>query len=615
MRKFMQANFRFSILESALEDFHASQHIGAAALLEEADRSAHWQDVASVHHTAPDSDPVRCPICLESPIAAKITKCGHIFCWPCILHYLALSENNWRRCPLCFHSVYAEDLKSVCLTIAVAPKAGEFMTFSFLHKVKGSVAPVAISQPLPPPSTLLPCDHPAAVFSKHTVATKDHLAALDQEHREQLQAAYQSEDEASGVFISQALCLLGDDPVPVPVPAASPTSSPSTVCYVEWPAMPSAPLPCKGALVEEENEEAASPPVDESLAFPAPSDPQASTAPLAVEAVEAVDGKMSAQPGSKGPGSKGRKGPIVQSFYQCEDGRAIFLHPFSCKMLLHHASLASSPEALRVQVTSAENHTLSEELRKRHTILRHLPLGSTFTFCEVDLVPVVGAATMEHFADEIKARVKQRKTQALRQRREQEKRDSAAMAEGGQYAIEAAACGMAPVYLEEAPDLEAASLFPSLSSTPAAIDTLTSAEIAEAVPSSPLASSVSPPLGASFAALTRDGYAAANDRSDMPVLGGGLSRVSSSPKGVWGGAGTAPSSLVLSRSSSAPAGTPRQANFAGDDEVPAEFRHSGGPSGLGDFLIQGGNSKQGKKKGKKKKQAEADNMDMDTMFM
>ena len=52
---------------------------------------------------------------------------------------------------------------------------------------------------------------------------------------------------------------------------------------------------------------------------------------------------------------------------------------------------------------------------------------------------------------------------------------------------------------------------------------------------------------------------------------------------------------------------PRTASFGEDeDEIPPEFRHTGGPSGLGDFLIKGGgNSKQGKKKGKKKKGREA----------
>ncbi len=57
-----------------------------------------------------------------------MTKCGHVFCYPCILHYLTLKEDDkgrptaptlqapaqkWRRCPICWDAVYARDLKAV----------------------------------------------------------------------------------------------------------------------------------------------------------------------------------------------------------------------------------------------------------------------------------------------------------------------------------------------------------------------------------------------------------------------------------------------------------------------------------------------------------------------
>ncbi|GAA5841757.1 hypothetical protein JCM3766R1_005172 [Sporobolomyces carnicolor] len=56
-----------------------------------------------------------CPICLSEPTAARMTKCGHVFCYPCVLHYLALADHgqNFRKCPVCHDSIYAKDLKSV----------------------------------------------------------------------------------------------------------------------------------------------------------------------------------------------------------------------------------------------------------------------------------------------------------------------------------------------------------------------------------------------------------------------------------------------------------------------------------------------------------------------
>lgn len=52
-----------------------------------------------------------CPICLYPPLAAHITRCGHIFCWSCMLHYLSLSDKSWSKCPICYEAVHGGDLK------------------------------------------------------------------------------------------------------------------------------------------------------------------------------------------------------------------------------------------------------------------------------------------------------------------------------------------------------------------------------------------------------------------------------------------------------------------------------------------------------------------------
>ncbi|GAA5834792.1 hypothetical protein JCM9279_007107 [Rhodotorula babjevae] len=56
-----------------------------------------------------------CPICLSEPTAARMTKCGHVFCYPCVLHYLALADpgTKSRKCPVCHDFIHAKDLKSV----------------------------------------------------------------------------------------------------------------------------------------------------------------------------------------------------------------------------------------------------------------------------------------------------------------------------------------------------------------------------------------------------------------------------------------------------------------------------------------------------------------------
>ncbi|BEJ16993.1 hypothetical protein CspHIS471_0603940 [Cutaneotrichosporon sp. HIS471] len=55
-----------------------------------------------------------CPICLSKPVAGRMTKCGHIFCLPCILHFIALSEvPKAASCPICGDTIHEGMLKSV----------------------------------------------------------------------------------------------------------------------------------------------------------------------------------------------------------------------------------------------------------------------------------------------------------------------------------------------------------------------------------------------------------------------------------------------------------------------------------------------------------------------
>lgn len=112
---------------------------------------------SSASHTPGDSSEAHegasCPICLSLPTAPRMTKCGHVYCYPCILHYLSVHDapaasgsstpyahipgaaprhtptssvtpntsagiintttQKWKRCPVCWDAVYSRDLKAV----------------------------------------------------------------------------------------------------------------------------------------------------------------------------------------------------------------------------------------------------------------------------------------------------------------------------------------------------------------------------------------------------------------------------------------------------------------------------------------------------------------------
>ncbi len=112
---------------------------------------------------------------------SKITRCGHVFCWPCILHYLSLGEHNvttpcfaallccfpslfvslfllcpslllcvqYRRCPLCFESIYRKALKSFVVQRQTKYKEGDTIEFVLVAREKAGVKTKRYVTPTP----------------------------------------------------------------------------------------------------------------------------------------------------------------------------------------------------------------------------------------------------------------------------------------------------------------------------------------------------------------------------------------------------------------------------------------------------------------------------------
>jgi len=126
--QFLQANCQF-IVQTGSIDY--SIHFA------DPDLAIDWSRVEQVRLHSMQI--LKCPICLSEPQAGKITRCGHVYCWSCLLHYLALSDKPWRKCPVCSEAIYKQDIRSVRGIISRSLKAGDWITFRLMCRERGSV--------------------------------------------------------------------------------------------------------------------------------------------------------------------------------------------------------------------------------------------------------------------------------------------------------------------------------------------------------------------------------------------------------------------------------------------------------------------------------------------
>ncbi|CAF3114811.1 unnamed protein product, partial [Rotaria sp. Silwood2] len=126
--QFLQANCQF-IVQAGLIDY--SIHFANP------DVAIDWSRVEQIRLHSMHA--LKCPICLSEPQAGKITRCGHVYCWSCLLHYLALSDKAWRKCPVCSESIYKQDIRSVRGIVSRCLKPGDWITFRLMCRERGSV--------------------------------------------------------------------------------------------------------------------------------------------------------------------------------------------------------------------------------------------------------------------------------------------------------------------------------------------------------------------------------------------------------------------------------------------------------------------------------------------
>lgn len=376
--QFLQANCQFVVRSG--EDYEAC--------LASPDQLVEWSKIEQIHILSAEEP--KCPICLYPPVAAKMTKCGHVYCWPCILHYLALSDKTWRKCPICYDAIHLPDLRSAVSKPFHSYAIGEFVTFQLMRREKVSMAVALASEDAtdgPPASTLYDPKVGNSILTKLLMADSAGIISIIDREQQELdnQIVVDGMDCPENIFVQQALEQVKERREKV---SSKKISEPVTIPVVEN-REPATELPDQPADVGHPQQDFL---IDEDSNF-------------SLSDIDIV--------------------PTLQCatsdcfyFYQATDGQPLFLHSLNTRMLqAMYGGLDKGPLKITGKIVQKDSCSMSEDLRKRLKYLQHLPVCTQFEVVEVEFEPgTISAEVLAQFKDEMNDRRKNRQKRARAER-------------------------------------------------------------------------------------------------------------------------------------------------------------------------------------------------------
>ncbi|KAK4058381.1 hypothetical protein OIO90_000539 [Microbotryomycetes sp. JL221] len=415
-----------------------------------------------------------CPICLSEPTAPRMTKCGHVFCLPCMLHYLALADGTkWRKCPVCWDSVYAKDLKAVrwhnpveaAAAVELSTHTDELNSSSTSPSVNQHAFPKTprnetlkmrlirrpqISTLALPRSPTWPSDAVPALrapwqftpdaltYAKFMLAPPDYLKSeLETNLRDLRQEVTNlrrwgmkgaTDEELGIVFVKAAIQKVQEQIEEIELLKTSHVMTARKKALRELQEVQEradqharrVELPLVSETSSSEVEQDIGDVPTEFLGIARQKGGLSSSAPAFVppeqQNPQTINGK--GRPQRKNVNPRAPDPDSSYYFYQAASGQNIFLHPLDIKILkAHFGTYEGMPDVIEVIVEGADEGTVTEDLRKRCRWLSHLPTACDVVFVEADLSRVVPKSGLDAYAGPLKQRRNKRRDKARREDR------------------------------------------------------------------------------------------------------------------------------------------------------------------------------------------------------
>ncbi|ESO97849.1 hypothetical protein LOTGIDRAFT_228391 [Lottia gigantea] len=457
-KRFLQANCQFIVKDTGDYSLHTA----------DPDILVDWNLVELVRlysHNEP-----ACPICMDTPVAAKVTRCGHIYCWSCILHLLSLEDGSWAECPICYSPVLAKDLRSAESVIIKSYKIGDIITMKLMKRECGTnysvpkdiwsdrqgklhryLEDINITKYMKllaaSASEILQhvVDREKTSLQTQLIDTEDSevcfietaLAQLQEREKDLVmqalvetsfnkfdKMAQRKGDTKTDDKIKATASLTGDidrrvktlsvgsttsDEYPEITAGRFKTFSESSVSDIEGALESCSDMPTSQSVPSDLGACAAEMIEDVTISEESYTEPEMSTDMMNTNIHK----------------PKNKRVYVSKNGYHCfqaEDGQQIYIHNLNSRCLTHeYGSLEQSPASITARIIDIRTMNMSEELRSRTKYLNHLPLSSEFQQVELDLKPpIVSRPTLDLFHSEIdrkkKSRIRKEKSERQREK-------------------------------------------------------------------------------------------------------------------------------------------------------------------------------------------------------
>ena len=408
-----------------------------------------------------------CSICLSSLVAPRITTCGHVYCYPCILRHFHVGNNDSKggvksrfqdsivKCPCCFTYIQLSDMRPVQFITVQSPTCNSgsnnnvTMTFQKCHRKRSGMVPflpidlfrndenreanqVLIRKRIDPNDLPDVDDHDAPYcrfnyldIAKYIQHLQNDLSSLQYEMQSVADMIQNFKGNGTAIgdldlfFVTMAI-----EAVQTEYSLASSCVENQTNLKAEQEAQYSTlsaikVVPYLHDCLETSKEDSIK--NEEKLTMMSPTRVQQEWGNDDHDNLKKSKRRPRVDSIHLQPGTTYLDNDCVQ-FYQAKDGQLCFLCSFNIRCLSYefldredemdmqsqYYSRPPFPDVVKGQVIDVQTVHLTPEARNKMSFTTHLPLYIDITLVELNLSQYLSQATRDHFRNEFDQRKKKR---------------------------------------------------------------------------------------------------------------------------------------------------------------------------------------------------------------